>query len=204
MRTQPRASYHHGDLQRALVDVALELARAGGPEAVVLREASRRLQVSPAAVYRHFPDREALLAAVAREARSRLAARMLDEVERVADGNAMVRAIRRFQAVGQAYLDFAADEPNLLGVAFLPVGHPGGAEEDPSPWHLLAGALDDLVATGAMPASRRPGAELICWSAVHGFAVLREGGAFAVSGDPQPDSSRVLDGIARALQVWGA
>ena len=83
MRSKDRETYHHGDLPRALVAAAVDLARSGGPDAVVLREVARRLQVSPAAMYRHFPDRDALLGEVARIARGDLARRMLDEVARV-------------------------------------------------------------------------------------------------------------------------
>ena len=66
---------------------------------------------------------------------------------------------------------------------------------------LLAGALDDLVATGAMPPGRRAGAETIAWSAVHGFAVLRAGHAFEASGEHAPDPEGVLDAIARSLEL---
>ena len=203
MRTLDRETYHHGDLPRALVAAAVELARLGGPDGVVLREVARRLQVSPAAMYRHFPDRDALLGEVARIARGYLARRMLDEVERVHETDPRTRSILAFQAVGRGYLRFAQDEPNLLATAFLPIMSSADATEDPSPWHVLAGALDDLVATGAMPPERRVGAETIAWSAVHGFSVLRAGHAFEVSGEPAPDPERVLDAIARSLDILG-
>ena len=196
-----RPTYHHGDLPRALVAAAVELARAGGPDAVVLREVARQLQVSPAAMYRHFPDRDALLGEVARAARRALSRRMLDEVGKVDETNPRGRAIRRFQAIGQGYIRFAEDEPNLLAAAFLPSEQAGADEGDPSPWHLLAAALDELVASGAMPPDRRPGAETIAWSAVHGFATLRAGRAFASSGEPEPDARTVLDAIARSLDI---
>ncbi|MBA3236376.1 MAG: WHG domain-containing protein [Chloroflexi bacterium] len=61
--------------------------------------------------------------------------------------------------------------------------------------------LDELVATGAMPTERRAGAELVAWSAVHGFAVLRASGAFGASGEMDPDSELLLDAVARSLDV---
>ena len=201
MKTTDRPTYHHGDLPRALVDAAVELARSGGPDAVVLREVARRLQVSPAAMYRHFPDRDALLAEVARVARGGLARRMLDELERVHETDPRTRSILAFQAVGRGYIRFAEDEPNLLAAAFLPFAPSAAAVEDPSPWHVLAGALDDLASTGAMPLERRAGAETIAWSAVHGFAVLRAGHAFESSGEPAPDPEAILDAIARSLEL---
>jgi AcrR family transcriptional regulator len=78
-----RPGYHHGNLRAALIDAGVELARAGGPDAVVVREASRRVGVSHNAAYRHFPDRDALLKAVAERSMSELARlmeRLLDEV----------------------------------------------------------------------------------------------------------------------------
>jgi AcrR family transcriptional regulator len=198
-----RSTYHHGDLRRALVAAAVDLARAGGPDAVVLREVARRLEVSPAATYRHFPDREALLGEVARAARLELARRMLAEVERVTEADPRGRSIRRFQAVGRGYLLFAEEEPNLLAAAFLPIAPADDQVEDPNPWHILAAALDDLVATGAMPGERRVGAETIAWSAVHGFAVLRAGRAFDTSGEHAPDPGALLESIARSLDVPG-
>ena len=78
-----KAPYHHGDLRNALVTQATALARAGGPDAVVLREAARRVGVSPSAAYRHFPNREGLLAAVASRAREALATEMLGWLARL-------------------------------------------------------------------------------------------------------------------------
>lgn len=196
-----RTTYHHGDLPRALVAAAVELARGGGPDAVILREVARRVQVSPAAIYRHYPDREALLGEVAVIARRDLAQRMLDEAGRVRETDLRSRSVRRFLAIGQGYFDFARDEPNLLAVAFLPIEPPGEVIEDPNPWHVLATALDELVATGAMPPGRRAGAEAIAWSTVHGFAILQASHAFDASADPDPDPQAILDGIARSLDL---
>jgi AcrR family transcriptional regulator len=197
-----RTTYHHGDLSRALVAEAVQLARAGGPDAVVLREVARRLQVSPAALYRHFPDRDALLGEVASIARQDLAGRMRGELDRVHETDRLTRSIRRFQAIGRGYLKFAQEEPNLLAAAFLPIAPSGGeVAEDPSPWHVLGAALDELAETGAMPPERRAGAETIAWSAVHGFAILRAGRAFVTSGEPQPDPDALLDAIARSLDI---
>lgn len=197
----PRSTYHHGDLRRALATTALELVRSGGPNAVTVREVARRVEVSPASIYRHFPDREALLGEVARMARRDLARRMLDEVERVDEADPRTRSIRRFLAVGHGYLIYAEQEPSLLAAAFLPSGAANGETENPNPWHVLAAALDELVLTGAMPAERRSGAETIAWSTVHGFAMLRANHSFHVSGEPDPDAEALLDAIARSLDV---
>ncbi|MHB8533431.1 MAG: TetR/AcrR family transcriptional regulator, partial [Solirubrobacteraceae bacterium] len=108
-------SYHHGNLAEALVDAALELARAGGPDAIVVREASRRVGVSHNAAYRHFPDRESLLAAVAGRCMERLAALMQLLIGEIAPSDTSLAAARaRLRATGRAYVEFAIAEPGLF------------------------------------------------------------------------------------------
>ena len=197
----PRATYHHGDLRRALTDAALDLVRGGGPDAVTIREVARRVEVSPAAVYRHFPDREGLLAEVARVARGDLAHRLLGELTRVDGASGRRQSIDRLLALGRGYLEYAREHPTMIAVAFLPFEPTDGLPEDPNPWNLLAAALDELVSVGAMAPERRPGAEIVAWSAVHGFATLRANRSFEVSGEPDPDPERLLAAIARSLDL---
>ena len=114
-----------------LVAAGLELARTGGPDAVVLREATRMVGVVPNAAYRHFADRDELLAAVCTAAMRELAARMAAGVARVrgkyGDPDA---AQRRLQAIGVAYLEFAHEEPGLFATAFaLPQRHAYGVPD---------------------------------------------------------------------------
>src|SRR4051812_7727728 len=75
-----RGTYRHGDLRRALLDAGVALARVGGPDAVVLREATRRAGVVPNAAYRHFASRQELLQAVRAAALSALAVTMETEL----------------------------------------------------------------------------------------------------------------------------
>jgi AcrR family transcriptional regulator len=162
----------------------VELARAGGPDAVTLREATRIVGVAPNAAYRHFADRDALLNAVCTEAMWMLVERMDREVALVAarpgtkDG-----AVARLGAVGTAYLGFAASEPGLFDTVFAVPGHirfgdggPDSAAEGRTPLLVLSGVLDELVTVGALPARRRPNAEFTVWSCVHGMAMLRNHG----------------------------
>jgi AcrR family transcriptional regulator len=174
-----RATYRHGDLRRSLIEAGVALARDGGPDAVVLREATRRAGVSPNAAYRHFADRAELVDAVSDAAQGAAAAAIEAELAGLAPATDAASAQARLRAVGAGYLRFARDEPGLFRVAF---GVPGGLERafvaekagpgGASPFGLLAWALDDLVSFGALPAERRPGAELLAWSAVHGLAML--------------------------------
>src|SRR4051812_43899084 len=75
--------YHHGNLREALIDAGVELARAGGPGAVVLRAASRQAGVSHNAVYRHFASQQDLVAAVAERCMAKLGGLMLERIDQV-------------------------------------------------------------------------------------------------------------------------
>ena len=164
-------------MRSALVEAGVELARSGGPDAVVLREVTRMVGVVPNAAYRHFDDRDALLAAVRDEAVRELARRMADGMDQVRAGAHTPTGARlRLRAVGKAYLEFARTEPGLFETAFTATEHPmSGAQDEPLPLERLQAALDDLVATGILEPARRPGIEYATWATVHGLAVLLRG-----------------------------
>jgi len=177
---KPRDTYRHGDLRRALIEAGIALARIGGPDAVVLREATRRAGVVPNAAYRHFANREALLQAVRAAALANVAAAMEAQLARVARRRRPAPDARAgLRAVGTAYLEFAQRETGLFRTAFATAGDPRGAP-DPAmagpgglnPFQILGAVLDRLVEAGVLPAARRPGAEYLAWSAVHGLALL--------------------------------
>jgi AcrR family transcriptional regulator len=177
-RRRPRGAVRDG-----LVAAGLELARTGGPDAVVLREATRMVGVVPNAAYRHFADRDELLAAVCAAAMGELADRMAAGVARVpGQYGDPVAASRRLAAIGTAYLEFAREEPGLFATAFaLPQQHayaaPGdGSGPDRTPLGQLRTALDELVGAGVLDPKRRDGIEYPVWSAVHGLAVLTGAG----------------------------
>jgi AcrR family transcriptional regulator len=174
-QSRPRDTYHHGDLRQALLDAGIELARGGGPDAVVLREATRRAGVVPNAAYRHFASRDALLQAVRSAALAALAAAMERELARAGRDNPHAR----LRAIGTAYLRFARAEPGLFRTAFSVQGN-AETSNDPAmagrsgrnPYQLLGGVLDEMVAAGLLPVERRQGAGHLAWSAVHGLAML--------------------------------
>lgn len=177
--TSPRRGPRpRGTVRAALVEAGVELARSGGPEAVVLREVTRMVGVVPNAAYRHFADRDAFLAAVRDAAMGRLAQRMADGMSQVrARRGTRSGAQRRLRAVGQAYLEFARTEPGLFDTAFAATDHhtfaPGGAK--PRPLDHLDAALDELVEAGLLEPARRPGVEYPTWATVHGLATLLRG-----------------------------
>jgi AcrR family transcriptional regulator len=164
-------------VRSALIEAGLELARSGGPDTVVLREVTRMVGVVPNAAYRHFTDRDALLAAVRDEAVGELARRMADGMNQVRAGaHTPTGARRRLRAVGEAYLDFARTEPGLFDTAFTATDHPtSGASDEPQPLEHLRAALDDLVRAGILEPARRPGLEYPIWATMHGLAVLLRG-----------------------------
>jgi AcrR family transcriptional regulator len=173
-RRRPRGAVRDG-----LIAAGLELARTGGPDAVVLREATRMVGVVPNAAYRHFADRDELLAAVCTAAMSELADRMAAGVARVRGKHGDAAAARRrLRAIGKAYLEFARDEPGLFATAFArprrhAYGAPGdGTGPDRTPLGQLRTALDELVDACVLSRRRRDGIEYPIWSAMHGLAVL--------------------------------
>ncbi len=218
---QPRSTYRHGDLRRALIAAGIELARAGGPQAVVLREATRRAGVVPNAAYRHFESRLDLLAAVRSAALARVAVAMEKEFDRArrrmrtthsTDDDRRV-ARESLRAVGIGYLRFAHDEPELFRTAFTsaaandaPMGHRSIDPEraGPSgrnPFQLLGDALDRYVEAGLLAPERRPGAEYLAWSAVHGLAMLALDGPLRGTPRRQIDAlgERVVEMVERGL-----
>jgi AcrR family transcriptional regulator len=204
-----RTTYRHGDLHHALLEAGTELARAGGPDAVVLREATRRVGVAPNAAYRHFADRQALLAAVRSAAQAALAASIEAELAKLPPDDDPASAARaRLRAVGTGYLHFAQAEPGLFRTAFsVPADREdtaSPAQSDDSgmrPYRLLTAALNGLVDAGVLPPKRRQGAELLAWSAVHGLAVLVIDGPLRGLDDPrtQAIAQRLLDMVERGL-----
>jgi AcrR family transcriptional regulator len=176
-RPERRGPRPRGEVRSALISSGLELARSGGPDAVVLREVTRMVGVVPNTAYRHFADRDALLAAVRDAALGELADRMADGVSRVRAGRQTPTGARlRLRAVGRAYLDFARDEPGLFDTAFTATEHPpAAANGELRPFDHLKAALDDLVAAGLLEPARRPEVEYPTWAAVHGLAVLFRG-----------------------------
>ena len=204
--TDPRKPYHHGSLRSALIEASIALAREGGPDRVVLREAARAAGVSHSAAYRHFADREALLAEVASFARNELAAQMRRRVNRAKDPR------RRLRAVGTAYIDFALAEPGLFRTAFT--SHPAtstGREAASrttaiaDPFDVLDQVLDEAQAAGLLDPRRRPGAEIAAWSAVHGLAGLLLDGPLPTSATAIKFArDRVLDLVERGILNGGS
>ena len=185
--TANRSSYHHGDLPNALTDAATQMAREGGPDAVVLRAAARATGVSAAAAYRHFADHGDLLHAVRQRALAALAEAMRASMESSDPlPDPAQESVRRLRALGRGYINFALNDPGLFRTAFCRPDRPIPDVQDrmrqEGPFKLVSGVLDDLVRNGVLEEHRRPGAEIAAWASVHGLATLLLDGPLAMLG----------------------
>jgi AcrR family transcriptional regulator len=178
--------YHHGNLKEALVRAALELIAEKGPAGFTFADAARWAGVSPAAPYRHYRDRDALLADVAKRGFDEFATALAKAWD---DGRPDTLAA--FDRVGKAYLDFAKREPAYYSAMFE-AGVP--ADADPQlrevgerAFGVLREAAEKLVAL--MPAKGRPPALMVAlhiWSMTHGIASLFGRGDAARRALPMP------------------
>ena len=167
-----RRSYHHGNLREALVDAALDLIAEKGPAGFTFAEAARQAGVSPAAPYRHFRDRDALMADVARRGFERFEKELAAAWD---EGRPTLR--QAFERIGKAYLVFARNEPAYFSAMFesgVPISeHRELQEAGDRAFAVLRGACEALVA--AMPVAKRPPAMMMAlhiWSLSHGIASL--------------------------------
>jgi AcrR family transcriptional regulator len=169
-----RPSYHHGNLKEALVDAARRFIAERGLGGFTLSDAAKWVGVSPAALYRHFTGREALVAEVAFRGFDQLAERL---------GRALAGSgtpLERFTRMGEAYLDFAEKEPGYYTAMFSSeADRPPPAEAPPAPWGqqprgpfaMLVEALGGTFPGGFGSVDPRFVA-LEVWALAHGLATL--------------------------------
>lgn len=167
-----RRAYHHGSLRTALVDAAVRLVETEGADGLTLRAAARIAGVSQAAPYRHFADKEALLAAVAEEG-----FRALSEAMRRATSRGDLTVVERFRQTGFAYVAFARTHPAHYRVMFgRGVGdftrHPSLHEASEETFGLLVEAIAACQQEGSV----RPGdpreLAITTWATTHGLVAL--------------------------------
>jgi AcrR family transcriptional regulator len=161
------------------LDAALTLVEREGAEALTLRAAARRAGVSQAAPYRHFRDKEALLAAVAEEG-----FRAMTEAMRRAAASHAGDPLAGFRACGLAYVEFALTHPAHFRVMFGRVAadrsaHPGLMEAAGEAFDLLVGAIRDCQEAGVVRDGDPEELALCAWSATHGLSALAVDGQLA-------------------------
>ena len=167
-----RRGYHHGNLREALIGAALDLISQKGPAGFTFAEAARQAGVSPAAPYRHFRDRDALMADVARQGFERFAQRLAAAWD---DGRPSPTAA--LERLGRAYLGFARDEPAYFSAMFesgvAVARHRDLNEASDRAFAVLRQACEAVVAT--LPSGKRPPALMLAlhiWALAHGIASL--------------------------------
>jgi AcrR family transcriptional regulator len=195
--------YHHGNLKEALVRAALELIAEKGPAGFTFADAARWAGVSPAAPYRHFRDRDALLASVALQGFERFAAILTTAWN---DGKPDVLAA--FDNLGKAYLAFARSEPSYYSAMFeagVPLdADPALREAGDRAFAVLRSAAERLVAM--IPAKGRPPALMVAlhiWSMTHGVASLFSRGDAARRSLPMPPEELLEAAILIYLRGLG-
>lgn len=164
-----RATYHHGDLRAALVEAGLAMLTEKPVEEISLREIARRVGVSATAVYRHFPDKQALLSAMAHEGME-----ALGRAQRVAH-EAAGGGGTGFAASGATYVRFAVENPALFRLVFA--SPPTVSLIDLAPEKMstaMRGLRDDIarLLPPGLPEAEQRAAALHAWSLVHGLAML--------------------------------
>jgi len=164
--------YHHGNLKEALLRAALELIAQKGPAGFTFAEAARWAGVSPAAPYRHFRDRDELLASVALRGFERFAI----VLEKAWD-DGQPQPFAALDRLGKAYLQFARAEPAYYSAMFeagIPLAtNPELREAGERAFAVLRGAAEMLCAQ--MPPQSRPPALMVAlhiWAMAHGIASL--------------------------------
>ena len=177
-KIEPRA-YHHGDLRAALIEAGLAMLAGSDAEAISLRELARTVGVSPTAVYRHFPDKKALLSALAEAGVA-----LLGEAQRLAS-EAAGGGGAGFAATGRAYVRFALAHPALFRLTFTH-GEVAGtpAQSNDAASQMLRGYAQQFGGTDAERLA------LQAWAVAHGLAMLMLDGRL-----PHDDAliDRVLD-----------
>ena len=175
--------YHHGDLRRALLQAAVRTIRTDGVDGLTLRGVGSTLGVSRTALYRHFADKAALLAAVAAEGFRMLRAELTDAWDRSG------RGFDGFQAMGAAYVQFAVTHPShyrvMFGADISGVTDAELSTEGAGAFQVLVSAIVELQAAALARRDDPRQMALFVWAATHGVAML------AIDGRLGPETSAI-------------
>jgi AcrR family transcriptional regulator len=192
--------YHHGNLRRALLDAAAKLVAERGADRFTMADAGRRAGVSSGAPYRHFPDREALMSALASEA-----ATQLEEALDASLRTAGPTALDRFRAAGMAYVRFATEHPGHFIVLSMPEYGLGDSRLQPPADDAYWKALKSWVTSHSAHAKLDPAHPLIGQLAgrvlVHGLAHAFVVGLLPGMGIGADRAGQLAEAVTRAVSV---
>lgn len=188
-----RRGQHHGDLRRALLDAALELVGEAAPDRLSLRAVARRAGVSPAAPYHHFPDKTALLAAVACEG--------FEQLMHAQDALACTDPAEHLHTMSATYVRFALAHQTHYAVMFL--ASPGEVPETADvalretalrSFGRLVQAVHEANPTLGPDEARRRA--LLAWSQAHGAVQVAR---WAHDLDPNFDPDAFAESVGEAI-----
>jgi AcrR family transcriptional regulator len=198
-----RRGYHHGNLREALIRAALNLIAEKGPAGFTFAEAARSAGVSAAAPYRHFRDRDELMADVARQGFARFEAMLA-----MAWNEGRPDPVTAFGNIGKAYLAFARTEPAYYSAMFeagLPLdAHPDLQQAGDRAFAVLRTAADAVCRK--LPPGRNPPALMVAlhmWALAHGIAALFGRGDAARRSLPMPPEDLLEAGLLIYLDGLG-
>jgi AcrR family transcriptional regulator len=195
MRSMAEKPYHHGDLRRALVDASIGLISESGLDGFTLREAARRASVSHTAPYRHFRDKDDLLAAVAEQGFTDLSRSVDEAVARVR------LPLDRLRKSGVAYVSFALEHTAhfrvMFGVALDPERHASARAAAEKSFEALVNIVGECQAAGDLSPGKTRKKARIAWSLVHGIAHLVIGRQLLI-GTPE-EVNRFVNSATEAL-----
>lgn len=183
-----RKAYHHGELRDSLLEAARAMLEESGPGGLSLRKVGRQLGVTPGAPYRHFEDKDALLAALAIQGFSELRAMMFEHQDGAPNGE------ERLRQAGIGYIGFAAKNPELFRLMFgwMPSRDvPELCEAGDAAFADFVGVLEACAKEGLLGRTVMD-AGLLAWSAVHGAAFLLIDDRLTM-GDAKPCAEGVLN-----------
>ncbi|MDA9404644.1 MULTISPECIES: TetR/AcrR family transcriptional regulator [Bradyrhizobium] len=198
-RQKPEARpYHHGDLRRVLIDAALQLAAEGAE--VSVREAARRAAVSPGAPFRHFPNRDALMAAAAEEAQRRFRAEIEAALGEAKGAEAAADPLLRFRAFGLAYLRWAMRNPAHFeiistGRYFAHGSSPELTRDNAELIALTEQMLADAAEQGLLRSADLKRIQIAGRALVYGFARMNLDGHFPRWGVGKGEVERMAEGV---------
>lgn len=202
-RERSRRGYHHGNLREALIEAALDLIAKTGPAGFTFAEAARAAGVSPAAPYRHFRDRDALMADIAQRGFERFGADL-----RHAWNDGKPDPLSAFKNVGRAYLAFARSEPAYYAAMFearLPSGVNRELDQAADQAFAVIRQASEVL-SAKLPQKNRPPALMMAlhvWALSHGVASLFARGDAGRRSLPMPPEDLLEAGILVYLSGLG-
>ena len=187
--------YHHGNLKNALIEAAISQIANHGARALSLRELSRSIGVSHASTYRHFPNKESVLATIAEQGFEKLT-RAMEAAARPHAGD----PLEMLQATGVAYVEFGVTYPHHLQVMFGDLithheNYPALFESSKKAYEVLVSVVREGQQTGRIGAQNERLVTLAAWAQVHGLAML------IASGQIRPEGAERIEHKSLAASV---